>query len=119
MEGLASVYCELLMAPFGEVLAALEEARLLSWADRSPHSSIVGHRGNRGNSSQGSLPNSHSQPIYVPGKYLVIFIIFSIIYNRLILLNFSISLLVVYRTKRRMKSTVSGMACLHPELVEM
>ncbi|KAL1399268.1 hypothetical protein pipiens_002229 [Culex pipiens pipiens] len=73
LEGLASVYCEMLMAPFGEVLAALEEARLRAWSERSPHSSSGGsgvHRaGHRGNSCHGGLPNSHSQPIYVPGKY--------------------------------------------------
>ncbi|XP_055617392.1 uncharacterized protein LOC129762854 [Toxorhynchites rutilus septentrionalis] len=73
LEGLASVYCEMLMAPFGEVLAALEDARLRAWSERSPHSSSGGsgaHRsGHRGNSCHGGLPNSHSQPIYVPGKY--------------------------------------------------
>ncbi|XP_055526200.1 uncharacterized protein LOC129718959 [Wyeomyia smithii] len=73
LEGLASVYCEMLMAPFGEVLAALEDARLRVWSERSPHSSSGGsgaHRaGHRGNSCHGGLPNSHSQPIYVPGKY--------------------------------------------------
>uniref|UniRef100_A0A182J0S6 Uncharacterized protein n=1 Tax=Anopheles atroparvus TaxID=41427 RepID=A0A182J0S6_ANOAO len=73
LEGLASVYCEMLMAPFGEVLAALEEARQRAWSERSPHSSSGGGggliRGHRGNSCHGGLPNSHSQPIYVPGKY--------------------------------------------------
>ncbi|XP_055589776.1 uncharacterized protein LOC129741966 [Uranotaenia lowii] len=99
LEGLASVYCEMLMAPFGEVLAALEEARLRAWSERSPHSSSGGsgsasggggphhhhhhqhhqhhpprssgghHSGHRGSSNYGGLPNSHSQPIYVPGKY--------------------------------------------------
>ncbi|XP_052865328.1 uncharacterized protein LOC128271740 [Anopheles cruzii] len=74
LEGLASVYCELLMAPFGEVLAALEEARQRAWSERSPHSSSGGGgggliRGHRGSSCHGGLPNSHSQPIYVPGKY--------------------------------------------------
>uniref|UniRef100_A0A182F779 Uncharacterized protein n=1 Tax=Anopheles albimanus TaxID=7167 RepID=A0A182F779_ANOAL len=79
LEGLASVYCELLMAPFTEVLAALEEARQRAWSERSPHSSSGGGggvggliRGHRGNSCHGGLPNSHSQPIYVPGKYSVI-----------------------------------------------
>uniref|UniRef100_A0A182MMB5 Uncharacterized protein n=1 Tax=Anopheles culicifacies TaxID=139723 RepID=A0A182MMB5_9DIPT len=75
LEGLASVYCEMLLAPFGEVLAALEEARQRAWSERSPHSSSGGGggggliRGHRGNSCHGGLPNSHSQPIYVPGKY--------------------------------------------------
>lgn len=71
LEGLASVYCELLMAPFNEVLISIENARQDAWAERSPHRSVAGaNRGHRG-SLQGGLPNSHSQPIYVPGKYSV------------------------------------------------
>lgn len=74
LEGLASVYCELLMAPFGEVLAALEDARQKVWSDRSPKHGSGLNRGHRGSSNQiGCLPNSHSQPIYVPGKYSVSF----------------------------------------------
>ncbi|XP_055716043.1 uncharacterized protein LOC129809922 isoform X2 [Phlebotomus papatasi] len=70
LEGLASVYCEILMAPFGDVLSALENERLAAWSEISPHHRGVGaNRGHRGSSSQGGLPNSHSQPIYVPGKY--------------------------------------------------
>ncbi|XP_044250247.1 uncharacterized protein [Drosophila takahashii] len=109
LEGLASVYCELLMAPFGDILAALEQARQAAWAERSPlhstaqlvggvggggggaggstgsgsggaasggsggSSGVLHHRqqhGHRGHSMHGAgLPNSHSQPIYVPGKY--------------------------------------------------
>ncbi|XP_059218597.1 uncharacterized protein LOC106092734 [Stomoxys calcitrans] len=87
LEGLASVYCELLMAPFGDILSALENARQAAWAERSPMNPAGGsgssgsgsgvsgiatqrHHGHRGNSSRGGhLPNSHSQPIYVPGKY--------------------------------------------------
>ncbi|XP_039970930.1 uncharacterized protein LOC120782628 [Bactrocera tryoni] len=92
LEGLASVYCELLMAPFGDILSALENARQAAWAERSPLNPAGGsgssgsgsgvsgiggpsasthhrHHGHRGHSSQGGLPNSHSQPIYVPGKY--------------------------------------------------
>lgn len=81
LEGLASVYCEILMAPFGEVLMALEDARQKSWADRSPKHSAGMNRGHRGSSNQiGSLPNSHSQPIYVPGKYSVRFL-FSVKFN--------------------------------------
>lgn len=72
LEGLASVYVELLDAPFNEVLNGLENARLAAWAEQSPqHRSGMCHQGHRGSSSQGSLPNSHSQPIYVPGKYSV------------------------------------------------
>lgn len=61
------------MAPFGDVLSALEIARQATWAERSPSNPAgVGlTRGHRGNSIQGGLPNSHSQPIYVPGKYSV------------------------------------------------
>ncbi|XP_041564990.1 uncharacterized protein LOC108148721 isoform X4 [Drosophila elegans] len=115
LEGLASVYCELLMAPFGDILSALEQARQAAWAERSPlhstaqlmggvggigggggggggaggstgsgsggaasggsggSSGVLHHRqqhGHRGHSMHGAgLPNSHSQPIYVPGKY--------------------------------------------------
>lgn len=73
LEGLASVYCELLMAPFGDVLNALENARQAAWVERSPQnrSGVCSNRGHRGSSAQGGLPNSHSQPIYVPGKYSV------------------------------------------------
>lgn len=72
MEGLATVYVELLDAPFNEVLNGLENARQAAWAEQSPqHRSGMYHQGHRGSSSQGSLPNSHSQPIYVPGKYSV------------------------------------------------
>lgn len=73
LEGLASVYCELLMAPFGDVLNVLENARQAAWVERSPQnrSGVCSNRGHRGSSAQGGLPNSHSQPIYVPGKYSV------------------------------------------------
>ena len=71
LEGLASVYVELLDAPFNEVLNGLENARLAAWAEQSPQHRGMFHQGHRGSSSQGSLPNSHSQPIYVPGKYSV------------------------------------------------
>jgi len=105
LEGLASVYCELLMAPFGDILSALENARQAAWAERSPlhpaggssggasgsggsglsgsanggigSASVSGmqqrqQHGHRGHSMHGAgLPNSHSQPIYVPGKYSV------------------------------------------------
>lgn len=73
LEGLATVYVELLDAPFNEVLSGLENARQAAWAEQSPQhrSGMMYHQGHRGSSSQGSLPNSHSQPIYVPGKYSV------------------------------------------------
>lgn len=60
------------MAPFGEVLLALEEARQKAWSERSPKHSSGMNKGHRGSCNQiDSLPNSHSQPIYVPGKYSV------------------------------------------------
>lgn len=80
LEGLASVYCELLDAPFGDVLNGLENARQAAWAEQSPQHRLGGgagvggsgtNHGHRGSSSHGGLPNSHSQPIYVPGKYSV------------------------------------------------
>lgn len=120
LEGLASVYCELLMAPFGDVITALESARQAAWAEQgSPQNRSTGggsssngsgsgnasgggritglsgadgtaaaaaaasaaaanfsggvcvNRGHRGSLQHGGLPNSHSQPIYVPGKYSV------------------------------------------------
>lgn len=75
LEGLASVYCEMLMAPFGDVLTTLEDARQRAWSERSPAHSAGMIKGHRGSSNQiGSLPNSHSQPIYVPGKYSVRYI---------------------------------------------
>lgn len=72
LEGLASVYCEVLMAPFGEVLMVLEDARRKAWSNRSPKHSSGISKGYRGSCNQiDTLPNSHSQPIYVPGKYSV------------------------------------------------
>ncbi|CRK90930.1 CLUMA_CG004619, isoform A [Clunio marinus] len=70
LEGLASVYCELLMAPYLDVLTALEDVRQRAWLKRSPKHSPGMSKGHRGSSNQiGTLPNSHSQPLYVPGKY--------------------------------------------------
>lgn len=72
LEGLASVYCEVLMAPFGEVLMLLEDARRKAWSNRSPKHSAGQGKGYRGSCNQiDTLPNSHSQPLYVPGKYSV------------------------------------------------
>lgn len=74
LDGLASVYCELLDAPFSDVLNGLENARQAAWAERSPQhrtGMCTMNQGHRGSSSHGGLPNSHSQPIYVPGKYSV------------------------------------------------
>lgn len=67
------MYCELLAASFGDVLNGLENARQAAWAERSPQhrAGMCTNQGHRGSSSHGGLPNSHSQPIYVPGKYSV------------------------------------------------
>lgn len=67
LEGLASVYCEMLMAPFPDVIEVLEIERQRAWSECSPQRNGM-RRGHRGSPGQG-LPNSHSQPIYVPGKY--------------------------------------------------
>lgn len=56
------------MAPFPEVLSLIETARQNAWAERSPKH--ITRRGHKGSGNQGGLPNSFSQPIYVPGKYL-------------------------------------------------
>ena len=81
------MYCELLMAPFGDVLGALEQERIAAWLEIDPNRTSSGCGDESGASSSGSthkkresgsshstmgLPNSHSQPIYVPGKYSVI-----------------------------------------------
>ncbi|XP_055716048.1 uncharacterized protein LOC129809927 [Phlebotomus papatasi] len=68
LEGLASVYCELLVAPFEEVLVTLENERVTAWANISPRRNSM-KRGHQGSPGSSGLPNSHSQPIYVPGKY--------------------------------------------------
>jgi SAM and SH3 domain-containing protein 1 len=68
------------MAPFGDVLLTLEDARQKAWSDRSPKHIAGMNKGHRGSSNQiGSLPNSHSQPIYVPGKYSVRYIDYDIL----------------------------------------
>jgi SAM and SH3 domain-containing protein 1 len=60
------------MAPFGDVLLALEDSRQRAWLDRSPKHVVGQNKGHRGSCNQiDTLPNSHSQPIYVPGKYSV------------------------------------------------
>lgn len=68
LEGLASVYCEMLMAPFADVIDVLEGERVRAWSECSPKRNGM-KRGHQGSPGQGGLPNSHSQPIYVPGKY--------------------------------------------------
>ena len=58
----------MLVAPFADVLEVLEVERQRAWSESSPQRSGM-RRGHRGSPGQGGLPNSHSQPIYVPGKY--------------------------------------------------
>lgn len=55
------------MAPFPDVIEVLETERQRAWSECSPQRNGM-RRGHRGSPGQG-LPNSHSQPIYVPGKY--------------------------------------------------
>lgn len=105
------------MAPFGDVLSALEDARQRAWSERSPKLCSGMKRGHRGNSSQtGTLPNSHSQPIYVPGKYSVS-VIYYFHYHQLFW-HFHLPLItkyshrVVCRTRRRTKFMVSAMDVL-------
>lgn len=62
------MYCEMLVAPFPDVIEVLEMERQRAWSESSPPSRSGMRRGHRGSPGQG-LPNSHSQPIYVPGKY--------------------------------------------------
>ncbi|XP_055903937.1 uncharacterized protein LOC129939803 [Eupeodes corollae] len=73
LEGLASHYTKHISLPYEDILDAIEKVRLSKWKER--HVRIAAgltttrpHRGGIGN--QANLPNSHSQPLYVPGKYL-------------------------------------------------
>lgn len=113
MEGLASVYCEMLMAPFGEVLLALEDARQKAWLDRSPKHSSGMNKGHRGSCNQiDTLPNSHSQPIYVPGKYLVrIEIMFAFLVSFVPIMSSPYSHQVVSPIKKRTRFMVSATGC--------
>lgn len=107
------------MAPFGEVLAALEDARIKSWSNRSPKHSVGMNRGHRG-SSIGSLPNSHSQPIYVPGKYSVSLQFLCNVLQTVLLIKCPfISHQVVSLIKKKMKFMVLVMVYLRQELDAM
>lgn len=95
LEGLASHYSKEINMPYEDVLDAIEFARSAKWRERHMRMATSGS-GNtgtlrRGNSSgasssfgmgvsamitgnianQAILPSSHSQPLYVPGKYSV------------------------------------------------
>ncbi|XP_054747898.1 uncharacterized protein LOC129253512 isoform X2 [Anastrepha obliqua] len=85
LEGLAAHYSKQINMPYEDVLDAIEEVRVSKWKERHVRIS-TGHTLSRraGGSSSGvgfgiiggnianqsTLPTSHSQPLYVPGKYL-------------------------------------------------
>ncbi|XP_032305634.1 uncharacterized protein LOC6499735 [Drosophila ananassae] len=84
LEGLAAHYSKQINMPYEDVLDAIEQVRLSKWKERHVRIS-TGHTLSRnrmaGPSCSGSgmsgglvgssvLPTSHSQPLYVPGKYL-------------------------------------------------
>jgi len=96
LEGLAAHYSKQINMPYEDVLDAIEQVRLSKWKERhvristghtltrrsggaSGASSGSGSGSGSGSSSGGNsrlvgssvLPTSHSQPLYVPGKYLV------------------------------------------------
>ncbi|XP_045766169.1 uncharacterized protein LOC123867896 isoform X5 [Maniola jurtina] len=74
LEGLASRYADLFSTHYGDVLDHLEELRRHEWEEMSPRMRVLGGTGTPPSASPGSLAlnnltTSHSQPIYVPGKY--------------------------------------------------
>lgn len=95
MEGLAAHYSKEINMPYEDVLDAIEQVRLNKWKERHMRMASTGggamhtiRRGGGASSSsscgmgvsamiagnianQAILPTSHSQPLYVPGKYLV------------------------------------------------
>lgn len=80
LEGLAAHYSKQINMPYDDVLDAIEQVRLSKWKERHVRIS-TGHTLSRrmaGPSCSGTglvsssvMPTSHSQPLYVPGKYLV------------------------------------------------
>lgn len=88
LEGLAAHYSKQINMPYEDVLDAIEQVRLSKWKERHvristghtltrrPAGSSTGGSGASGGTGGGLigssvLPTSHSQPLYVPGKYLV------------------------------------------------
>ncbi|KAH8346627.1 hypothetical protein KR084_007130 [Drosophila pseudotakahashii] len=79
LEGLAAHYSKQINMPYDDVLDAIEQVRLSKWKERHVRIS-TGHTLTRrmaGPSCSGTglvgssvMPTSHSQPLYVPGKYL-------------------------------------------------
>lgn len=82
LEGLANHYSKHVTAKYEDILTAIENVRISKWTERhvravnaltSNPTSTTTMRPNKsgGIVNQSLLPNSHSQTIYVPGKYLV------------------------------------------------
>ncbi|XP_037961715.2 uncharacterized protein LOC105381380 isoform X3 [Plutella xylostella] len=79
LEGLASRYADLFSTHYGDVLDHLEELRRYEWEEMSPRMRVLGGPGtpqtppsaSPGSLALNNLTTSHSQPIYVPGKYSV------------------------------------------------
>ncbi|XP_050562320.1 uncharacterized protein LOC118268218 isoform X8 [Spodoptera frugiperda] len=77
LEGLASRYADLFSTHYGDVLDHLEELRRHEWDEMSPRMRVLGGPGtpqtppsaSPGSLALNNLTTSHSQPIYVPGKY--------------------------------------------------
>ncbi|XP_013171430.1 PREDICTED: uncharacterized protein LOC106120575 isoform X7 [Papilio xuthus] len=77
LEGLASRYADLFSTHYGDVLDHLEELRRHEWEEMSPRMRVLGGPGtpqtppsaSPGSLALSNLTTSHSQPIYVPGKY--------------------------------------------------
>ncbi|KAL5284851.1 SASH1 family protein [Megaselia abdita] len=81
LEGLANHYSKHVTAKYEDILTAIESVRKSKWTERhvravnaltaGPASATTmrPHKG-VGMANQSLLPNSHSQTIYVPGKYL-------------------------------------------------
>ncbi|XP_039749749.1 uncharacterized protein LOC120626328 isoform X3 [Pararge aegeria] len=77
LEGLASRYADLFSTHYGDVLDHLEELRRHEWEEMSPRMRVLGGTGtpqtppsaSPGSLALSNLTTSHSQPIYVPGKY--------------------------------------------------
>ncbi|XP_047509889.1 uncharacterized protein LOC125052882 isoform X6 [Pieris napi] len=77
LEGLASRYADLFSTHYGDVLDHLEELRRHEWEEMSPRMRVIGGPGtpqtppsaSPGSLALNNLTTSHSQPIYVPGKY--------------------------------------------------
>lgn len=81
LEGLANHYSKHVTAKYEDILTAIENVRKSKWTERhvravnaltsGPASTTTMRPHKSGIANQSLLPNSHSQTIYVPGKYLV------------------------------------------------